>query len=498
MSHTKDLFFIQKKQYLLLWAVFFSMFAHALEMTITLTLLPSFLGSFGRLELYPWILNSFLFTSVTMTPLWGRLTDLFGVKRVIFSGAIAYSLGVSVCVFAKTMPVFLLGRAFMGAGSGALVLANYTVLAVLSSHESLPRRDGMLSSSWAFASLAGPGIASFFLQTLHWRWAYVLLLPLVLIPLLVLAMQEGLDCPSSKKRGWDGQGLFLLAFSTLAALFLTEQLSSGAAWWICATLFLCTCTGFIYFVRASILTKDSVLPMHLFSQKGLRESLVMAVFAAAVLYCLTAFMPLFIQGVQGGSVAVAGWVTASVSLGWLLGSIIGGRYCNQWGAQKTLMVGVGFLLLGLGALLCIPAQISPLVLALLVASNGIGIGLLVNTNLVQGQRLATKTHIGGLTAGISLFRGMGAALGLAIGSTLQLRFFTKNLSALSFKQSEELWVEKILQSPDVLFGAETRLAMGELLHPITESLAQSIQGTLCGLFFLGVLLSYLLYRSGRT
>lgn len=417
---------LRSPQPLLIVSILTVMLLAAMDAMITSTILPTVIASIGGLELYPWMVSIFMLSQMVTTPIYGKLSDLYGHKRFILLAIAVFLMGSVLCGAAQTMPQLIAARALQGVGGGGLVTMSFIMFGVLFPPEQRGRMQGLLSSMWAIASIAGPIVGAFFAATLSWRWAFYINLPIGLAAALLIATYlQAPERPAIEQAidGW-GAALFAVAGFGLMAGLLEFQ---PAAWsWQQTGLLGMGLAGTLLFVWHERRTVEPLLPIPLFKDPVFTVSMALNLIVAAGFFSSMNFIPLFVQGVSEGSAAQAGRVLTIVSLGWVASSWICGRLVNRWGLRLFCVLGAALM----GISFAVLSQGAPTGLwqYLAVAPMGLGMGAIVTCTLLAVQSAAPRTMLGAATSGLQLFRSIGGTLGMAVFGGLQLAQFKHTLA----------------------------------------------------------------------
>lgn len=406
------------------------MFLAALDGTISGTLMPTVISSIGGLSLYPWVPTAFMLASTVATPLYGKLSDLYGHKRFILLAIAIFTVGSALCGMAQTMLQLVIFRAIQGIGAGGLLTMSFIMFGVLFPPETRGKMQGLLSSVWGVASVIGPAAGAFFIQTLSWRWAFYINIPIsVLAAWLIwifLQVPEHREAPPAVD--WIGAALFSSAI--LALLFGFLEISQGPvyAWEIAAiAIGLALTLALILYERK---VPDPILPVQLFKDPVFTASVSLGFLAGAAIFSTSSFVPLWVQGVIGASAGVAGRVLTAMSIGWVTGANLCGRMLNRFGFRNLTVLGAALMAVGFALFATATPQTSSWQLLGFNLVLGLGMGFVATTTVLAVQSAAPQRMIGAATSGNQLFRGIGGTLGLAVLGGIQLGIFGIQLRLL--------------------------------------------------------------------
>jgi EmrB/QacA subfamily drug resistance transporter len=399
------------------------MFLAALEATAVGTAMPTAVAELGGVARYSWVFSAYLLTSTTVVPMFGKLADLFGRRRLYVASALLFMTGSALCGLAGTFEQLILFRAIQGLGAGGLMPVSMTLIGDIYPLEERGKIQGLFSGVWGISSLVGPAAGGLITDFLSWRWVFYLNIPFGLVSVLGLTLYLRERQPRREHR-LDVLGTILLTV-TVAVLLLT--LLEGTelwGWGDVRTLGLLGLSGLgtVAFLLQERRAPEPMLPLDLFRNPVIAISSAGSVVIGTLLYCATAFVPMFTQGVLGGTALDAGMTLAPMSIGWPLASVTSGWLLLRTGYRPLTVLGglAGFA----GALLLTTAGIGSsralIMGAMLVV--GIGLGLMATPYLVAVQNAVPWDRRGVATSSVQFFRTIGGAIAVAaLGAVLNTR-----------------------------------------------------------------------------
>ncbi|TXM89316.1 MFS transporter, partial [Methylobacterium sp. WL122] len=315
---------------LVLAAVMAAMFMIAIEATIVSTAMPQIAGQLGDLHLYAWVFASFLLTQTATTVVFGKLSDLYGRRPVLLFGIAVFLAGSLLCGFAWSMPSLILFRLVQGVGAGAIQPVSMTVVGDLYSARERGRVQGYLASVWGVSSVAGPLAGGLIIGHLSWPWIFWINLPVGVLAaaLFLLFLREEVE---RKRRRIDviGAGLFTLAIAALM-IALTETSTAPAVATASGLTFLVAITLFVLQERRAA---DPMLDFALWGQRSILTANAATLLSGMAIIGLTAFLPMYVQGVLRQSPLVAGFTLTLMVLGWPVGATTAARSFVRFGLR---------------------------------------------------------------------------------------------------------------------------------------------------------------------
>jgi EmrB/QacA subfamily drug resistance transporter len=402
-------------------AVLMTILLAALDQTIVGVAVPTIARQLGGFEWMAWVISGYLIAATVVTPLYGKLSDLYG-RRSVMSIAIALFLVASVgCALAQTLPELVLARVLQGAGGGGLIATAQSVVADVMPLRERGRYQSYISIVWAVASLLGPVVGGVLTEYLSWPWIFWINLPVGLLALvLVRSALRAIPVQRGHAR-IDGVGALLLLGGLTAALIPITRVGQGAAWsdganvagWALAAALL------TLFVRQQRHHPEPIVPLALLADRSVQACSALLFIGFFVMISMSVLVPLRLQIAAGFSAADAALRLLPLTLAIPAGAFIGGRWMFRSSrALPAQRLGVWLVPIGAGALGFIDGAGSGAMAAL--AITGIGIGLQLPTALITVQQAVPREQMGTVTALTAFFRQLGGAIGIAVLSSVLL------------------------------------------------------------------------------
>jgi len=415
-----------------------SMFLVALDGTVVSTAMPSIVGNLGGFSLYAWVPSVYLLTTAVSTPLYGKIADLTGRKRILFVGIGLFLLGSAASGASQSMLMLIIFRALQGLGAGAVMPVTTTIIADIFSLEQRARMQGLFSSVWGISSVIGPLLGGALVDGIGWRWIFYLNIPfgLLAIALISSAFREQ---PVTRQHALDTLGAGYLATALTALLLVLIEGGQAWAWlsWqsaLLASLAIVTFAAFIVQERRAV---EPVIPLSLFSSRIIVVPAIGTFFAGIVIIGVTFEVPLFVQGLLGGDALKAGLALTPMSIGWPLAGAISGRLAIRFGYRATATAGMILNVVGAGLFLSLSPGSSlwqPAVFSFVV---GVGMGLSTTPMLIAVQSAVPWARRGLATATNMFVRSFGQVVGLAVMGAI-INAATGSLAGSVTSQSLEI------------------------------------------------------------
>ncbi|WON78916.1 MDR family MFS transporter [Serratia sp. UGAL515B_01] len=444
---------------LILTACMLAMFMSAVEATIVATAMPTIIGDLGGFSLLGWVFSVYLLAQAITIPIYGRLADLYGRKRIFFFGATLFLLGSILCGFSHNMYWLIGFRLLQGLGAGAIMPIATTIIGDIYSSTERPKVMGYISSVWGFSAIIGPLLGAFIVQHLPWALVFWVNLPIGLLAMLFL----GRYLPAHQKVCKHVLDLAGTAWLTIfvAALLLALLQAEIFGIWVIPLLTLAL-ISLILLVRQERRAPEPLFPLALWQNRVIVAGNIGGIAIGAAMMGISAFVPTFIQAVKGGTPLEAGTTLALMSIGWPLASTLSSRLMLLTSYRTTALFGA--LLLVVGGLILLLLQSSGGLLWGRVAAFMVGAGMgLCNTTFLVSVQNAAHFSIRGIATACTVFtRMVGSAIGTAIlGATLNINL--------------QMRLPQIDDPLQLLMDPAVRKAMPtNILTDITEQVAVSL------------------------
>lgn len=412
-------------------------------------------------------------------PLYGRLSDLYGRKPVFVASALIFVAGSALCGIAQDMPQLVAFRAIQGIGAGGIIPVTLTIFGDIYSAEERAKMTGIFSAVWGSSALAGPTLGAFIVQYVDWRWVFYINLPFgaVAIAMMWRYLQE--ERPTARVR-IDYLGALTLTLSIIALMLALLQVGEGARWLSLEVLGLMVAAlGLLaFFIRLERRAPNPILPLDIFRSRIVTVVSISSVLIGGTMFGVTSYVPLYSQGVLGGSAVDAGLVLLPFSVSWSIASPIAGRIIVRAGYRVSVVAGMMSAVAGSSALLLLSPERGMLPAVIGAALVGAGMGLSTTATLIAVQNSVDRTQRGVVTAMATFSRTIGGAIGVAAMGTM---LTTGMASRLSNLDSE-------LQDTNALLDVEIR----DTLAPATyDQLRFALDATLQNIYLAALILAVL-------
>jgi len=456
-------------------AAMLGMFLAAMDSTAVGTALPTIVGAFGGLALYSWVFAAYQIAFVVTTPIFGRLADTHGRKRVYLLGILGFIGASALCGLSRSMGQLVFFRLLQGIGGGAVLPIALTIIADLYPLEQRLRIQGMFSGIWGLAAIVGPLIGGFLADHGAWRWIFFVNVPAGLIATLILTLAFT-ETHTSREVSIDYAGIGLLSGASIVLLLLMFWGGHEFAWWSAPSVGLAALCALLLllFVRAELRSEEPFLPFSLFGNRIISVACLGGFLIGISIFGTTAYVPLFVQAVIGKSATMAGEALMPFMVIWTFASAAGGRLALLWGYRPVTVAGMTLLAAGSLLLTRLTAQSTMATVFIDMLVLGTGMGLTASMFIIAMQN-AVARPLRGIVTSINIFtRNLGSAIGVAAQGAVLVGIMDARLAHLPARVRLGLHAAG---DPQAMLDPASQAGLSPSSHEaIRHALAQGLHG----------------------
>lgn len=411
----------QRQIYMVFAGVMAGLALSALDGTIVSTALATIIGDLGGIKYYAWVGTAYMLTSTTATPLFGKLSDLYG-RRLLFQIAIiTFIVGSLVCGLAQTMWHLVVARGIQGIGGGGLFALSFAIIGDVVPPRERGKYVGFITSIFTISSVLGPLLGGFIVDNTSWRWIFLINLPVGIVALIIT--DRALRLPfvrHARKIDYVGATLLVVAVTSLLLGLSWTGESYGWSSWPTMTFFALAITTTIVFIRWEQANEEPIIPLDMLKIDVVRSVVPMMVLIGAVFFGANTFMPLYLQGVTGVSATNSGLLLVPLAAAVAISATVSGRITSRTGMYK-MWIPLGALT-SIGGLVMVSflGTTEGFVYVAMVGSFfiGCGMGLMMPTGTLSVQNAVPMHEMGTASSIVIFMRQLGGAIGLAAYGTL--------------------------------------------------------------------------------
>ena len=398
-------------------AIVLAMLPAVLDQTILATGLPTIASDLGSLTDVSWLVTAYVVAAAASTPLWGKLGDRYGRKRLLEISLVVFVSASALCGAAQSITELIVLRAVQGAAAGGLMTLAMAAVGDLVAPRERGRYQGYIAATFAVATVVGPLLGGVLVDHASWRWVFYVNLPVGIAALVGLSLR--LPAPETERpeRPLDTYGAALLAGAT-SALMLVCVWGGDRYAWDSGPIF-GLIAGTVLLSGALVVRErraaDPIVPFHLLRTRAVAVASTALFFGTAALFSITVFVPLFLQTTTDASPTQAGLLLVPMMIGLTLSTTLSGRSIARTGRYKRFPIaGLSLMTAALGLLAALAGNPSQAATGVGLVVFGLGFGMVTQVLIVAVQNSVERSELGVATATTGFFRALGGAIGAAV------------------------------------------------------------------------------------
>ncbi len=397
-------------------ALMLAMLLAALDQTIVSTAMPTIVNDLNGLSEYSWVATSYLLTSAISTPIYGKISDMYGRKKIFLFAIGIFLVGSILCGLSQNMSQLIFFRGLQGLGAGGLFTLVLAIIGDVVPPRERGRYQGLFGGVFGISSVIGPLLGGFITDNFSWRWVFYINVPIGLFTMAVISTRLHLPVKKSPHQV-DYLGAGLLSVSGIALLLGLEWGGDKYAWLSgqLVGLFALSLVAAVLFIWRERHANEPIIPLHLFKNSIFRVTTMLSFVVGIVMFGAIIFLPEYQQLVRGDSATKSGLLMFPLVLGLLISSIVAGRLTSKRNSYRIFpIIGSSMLVVSLILLSHITFETSRTLIALWMFVLGLGIGQIMPILTLAAQNSVDREDLGTATSSVSFFRSIGSSIGAAI------------------------------------------------------------------------------------
>jgi EmrB/QacA subfamily drug resistance transporter len=421
-----------KRHILLVFAgLMVTMLLASLDQMIFSTALPTIVGELDGVNHMLWVTTAYILASTITLPVYGKLGDLIGRKGLFIIAIAIFMVGSVIGGLAQDMTWLIAGRAVQGLGGGGLLILAQAIIADVVPARERGKYMGIMGGVFAISSVAGPLLGGWFTDSIGWRWAFWMNIPLGILAILSAAFFLRLPKNTNRNPKIDVVGIVLLAIASTCLVLMTTWGGNTYDWDspVIIGLILGAIVAAIVFVLVERRAAEPIMPLHLFKQRNFNLTTVVGLIIGVAMFGALAYLPTYLQMVTGANATQAGLLMIPLMAALLVASIVSGQIVSRTGRYKWLpMTGMVLVAGSLALLSTMTPTLAVWIICGYLAIMGLGLGMSMQILILIVQNTFPNSEVGTATASNNYFRQIGASLGSAIVGSLFVAKLTQLLT----------------------------------------------------------------------
>lgn len=396
--------------------IIISILLFALDNMIITPAMPRILSDIGGVNHINWVFTAYLLTSTIITPVYGKLSDIFSRKNMFLVAIAMFVVASILCGLSQNIYELIIFRGLQGFGGGAIIVTAVSMIGEIFSVQERAKYQGYIGAVFALASIAGPVIGALITESFSWRWIFYINIPLGVLAAILLYLYVPATLHQAKQQKIDYLGTLLLVIFLVPLIIVFSVVSStNTIPFYSILLVLVSVIGFIFFYRVEKRSSSPIFSHHLFHDRHFVVPAILTFINAIILFAATLYMQIYAQKVMGLSIKHAGILLAAIMIPMTLASPIYGQIIARTGRYKaTVVVGTIILFISMvGFTHMLYSEPSQRALIGWLIPLGVGMGAMMSVFNMILQAVYPRERLGEVTGALQLVRGVGGTFGTA-------------------------------------------------------------------------------------
>ncbi|MCK6256103.1 MFS transporter [Fictibacillus sp. KIGAM418] len=450
----------------------------SMDNTIVVTAMGTIVGDLGGLESFVWVVSAYMVAEMAGMPIFGKLSDMYGRKRFFIFGLILFMAGSSLCGTADSILQLGIYRAIQGIGGGALIPIAFTIVFDIFPPEKRGKMGGLFGAVFGLSSIFGPLLGAYITDNISWHWVFYINLPLGILALVFVGLfYKESHVHTRQKIDW--LGAVTLIGAVVCLMFALELGGQKFDWesWQIISLFAGFTILFLLFLGVERKAEEPIISFKMFQNRLFAGSTVVAFFYGATFMAATVYIPIFVQGVYGGTATNSGLILLPMMLGSVVTAQVGGFLTSKMSYRSIMFLSGVIMIAGFALLSTITPDTSRLVLTLYMIVVGLGVGFSFSVLSMAAIHNFGMHQRGSATSTSNFIRSLGMTLGITIFGTIQ-RSDLESLLKETFKGMGGTMRGSGAGDARQILSEQARAAIpAPILEKITAALSDSIVHT---------------------
>ncbi|EIJ79954.1 drug resistance transporter, EmrB/QacA subfamily protein [Bacillus methanolicus PB1] len=472
---------MKSKETRLKWVVaglLLGIFIAAIDNTIVATAMATIVADLGGLDKFVWVTSAYMVTEMAGMPIFGKLSDMYGRKRFFVFGLIVFLTGSMLCGIAQNIVQLSIYRAIQGIGGGALVPIAFTIMFDMFPPEKRGKMGGLFGAVFGLSSIFGPLLGAYITDYFDWRWVFYINIPLGLLSFYFVAFFYR-ESPKHAKQQIDWRGVITLVPAIVCLMFALELGGNKYEWGshVIIGLFSAFSILFLLFLFVETKAKEPIVSYQMFRKRLFAASNLVGFFSGATFIVATIYIPIFIQGVLGGSATNSGLILLPMMLATTVSAQLGGFLSNKMSYRNVMFIFTSIFIIGIFLLSTITTDTSRLLITLYMIITGLGVGASFSVLGMAAIHHFQETERGAASSTGSFMRSLGMTIGITVFGIIQRNLFTNKLTGL-LGGMPHAPRHTNFKDPRAILSPKTREHIpAPVLDQITSALSSSIAHT---------------------